>query len=197
DYALWQRRWIEGEILQGQAEYWKKTLGGAPALLEVPGDHVRPVRQSYAGGYVELALEEEVTRGLRELSRKQGPTLFMTLLAGWAVLLSRLSGQEDIVVGTPVANRGRVEIEKLIGFFLNTLVLRLDVSGSPTVAEMLQRVKAQTLAAQQHPDIPFEHVVELVRPVRSLAHSPVFQVMFIWEDETRDGGLRLPGLTLR
>ena len=106
----------------------------------------------------------------------------MTLLAGWAALLARLSGQQDVVIGTPVANRGRSEIEGLIGFFVNTLALRLDVSGTPTVGELLERVKGQALAAQEHQDIPFEQVVEIARPVRSLAHSPVFQVMFAWQN---------------
>ena len=119
----------------------------------------------------------------------------MTLLAGWGALLARLSGQPDVVIGTPVANRGRSEIEELIGFFVNTLALRLDLSGSATVGELLQQVKAQTIAAQQHQDIPFEQVVELVRPVRSLAHSPLFQVMFVWQNAP-EGTLRLPGLEL-
>ena len=106
----------------------------------------------------------------------------MTLLAGWAALLGRLSGQEDVVIGTPVANRGRAEIEGLIGFFVNTLALRVDLSGSPTVGELLERVKELALAAQQHQDMPFEQVVELVQPARSLAHSPIFQVMFAWQN---------------
>ena len=127
------------------------------------------------------------------MSRRHGATLYMTLLAGWGALLARLSGQEDLVTGTPVANRGRTEIEGLIGFFVNTLALRLDVSGSPSVGELLERVKEQTLAAQQHQDIPFEQVVEVARPVRSLAHSPLFQVMFDWEQNAGGGaGWRCP-----
>ena len=129
-----------------------------------------------------LVLDDELTAGLKALSRRHGTTLFMTLLAAWAALLARLSGQEDVVIGTPVANRGRAEIENLIGFFVNTLALRLDLSGSPTVGELLARVKAQALAAQQHQDIPFEQVVEIVQPARSLAHSPLFQVMFAWQN---------------
>ena len=112
------------------------------------------------------------------MGRRHGTTLYMTLLAGWAVLLSRLSGQQDVVIGSPVANRGRAEIENLIGFFVNTLALRLDLSGSPSVSQLLEQTKAQSLAAQRHQDIPFEQVVELAQPVRSLAHSPLFQVMF-------------------
>jgi hypothetical protein len=117
DYAVWQRRWMEGEGLREQEEYWKKTLEGAPELLELPEDRVRPAQQDYAGGAMGMVLNERLTAGLKELSRRAGTTLYMTLLAGWAVLLGRLSGQEDVVIGTPVANRGRVEIEKLIGFF--------------------------------------------------------------------------------
>jgi len=193
DYAVWQRKWMEGEVLKEQAEYWKKNLEGAPELLELPADHARPWRQDYVGSVVELVLEEKLAAGLKELSARHGTTLYMTLLAAWAALLSRLSGQQDVVLGTPVANRGRVEIENLIGFFVNTLVMRVDVSGQPTVRELLARVKKQAVAAQRHQDIPFEQVVELVQPVRSLAHSPLFQVMFVWEN-TPQGQLELAGL---
>ena len=196
DYAVWQRQWIEGEILQQQAAYWKTTLAGAPALLELPTDHTRPVQQDFAGGSVELMLDEPLTSGLKDLSRRNGTTLYMTLLAGWAILLARLSGQQDVVIGSPVANRGRTEIENLIGFFVNTLALRLDLSGSPSVSELLQQTKAQSLAAQRHQDIPFEQVVELAQPVRSLAHSPLFQVMFAWQDAV-ESSLELPGLELQ
>src|SRR5689334_7378311 len=193
DYAVWQRQWIEGEILQQQAAYWKTTLAGAPALLELPADHARPVEQSYAGAALPVVLEEKLTSGLKGLSRSHGTTLYMTLLTGWAILLMRLSGQQDVVIGSPVANRGRTEIENLIGFFVNTLALRLDLSGSPSVSELLQQTKAQALAAERHQDIPFEQVVELAQPVRSLAHSPLFQVMFAWQNET-ESLLELPGL---
>ena len=161
DYAAWQRQWIAGEILQQQGEYWKAMLAGAPEVLELPMDHARPTELDYAGAFISLELDAELTKGLKVLSKRHGTTLFMTLLAGWATLLSRLSGQQDLVIGIPVANRGRIEIEELIGFFVNTLALRLDLSGSPTVGEFLDRVKAQALAAQQHQDIPFEQVVGL------------------------------------
>src|SRR5262249_11334448 len=180
DYAVWQRKWMDGEILRKQGEYWERTLAGAPAMLELPMDHLRPAEQDYAGERVKVALEEDLTRGLRELSKKHGTTLYMTLLAGWSALLARLSGQEDLWIGTPADNRGQMEIEGLIGFFVNMLALRLDISGSPSVGELLQRVKQQTLAAQQHQDIPFEQVVEIARPVRSLAQSTLFQVGFSW-----------------
>ena len=196
DYAVWQREWMEGEKLEEQAAYWRKNLAGAPEVLELPADHVRPERQSFAGGMAEVVLEEKLTAGLRELSARHGTTLYMTLLAGWAVLLGRLSGQRDVVIGTPVANRSRVEIEELIGFFVNTLVLRMDLSGSPTVEEVLQRVKEQAIGAQQHQDLPFEQVVEMVQPVRSLAHSPLFQVMFAWQNAGQNR-FELPGLEVR
>src|SRR5215204_25466 len=197
DYAVWQRQRMEGEMLRQQAEYWERTLGGAPTLLELPTDHPRPAEQDYAGGWVRIVLEENLTRRLKELSRRHGATLYMTLLAGWGALLARLSGQEDLVTGTAVANRGRTEIEGLIGFFLNTLAVRLDVSGSPSVGELLERVKKQVLAAQQHQDISFEQVVEMARPVRSLSHSPLFQVMLDWEQNAGGGGrLAMPGVEL-
>ena len=195
DYAMWQRKWMEGEVLKQQADYWKATLAGVPELLEIPADHPRPAQQDYAGDRLRVLLGEELTAGLKELSKRQGTTLYMTLLAGWAALLARLSGQQDVVIGTPAANRGRVEIEGLIGFFVNTLAVRVEVEGSPTVAELLGRVKAQTLAAQQHQDIPFEQVVEFTKPVRSLSHSPLFQVMFAWQN-VPEGRLELPGTKL-
>src|SRR6185312_272393 len=196
DYAVWQRQWMEGEILQQQAAYWKTTLAGAPTLLELPTDHTRPVQQDFAGGFVELVLDEQLTAGLKGLSRRNGTTLYMTLLTGWAILLARLSGQQDVVIGSPVANRGRAEIENLIGFFVNTLALRLDLSGSPSVSELLEQTKAQSLAAQRHQDIPFEQVVELLQPVRSLAHRPLFQVMFAWQN-VAEARLQLPGLEVQ
>src|SRR5215213_11658900 len=158
DYALWQRKWVDGEVLRQQAEYWKAALSGAPELLELPTDRPRPARQDHAGGLVGIDLGEELTAGLKALCQRHGTTPFMTLLAAWAALLARLSGQDDVVVGTPSANRGRAEIEGLIGFFVNTLALRVDLSGSPTVAELLGRVKARALEAQHHQDIPFEQI---------------------------------------
>ncbi|HEX6751379.1 MAG TPA: non-ribosomal peptide synthase/polyketide synthase [Longimicrobium sp.] len=193
DYAAWQRRWIEGEVLETQAAYWQRKLAGAPALLELPTDRPRPARMDHAGASVWVELDEELTAGLKALSLRHGTTLFMTLLAGWAATLGRLSGQGDVVVGSPSADRGRREVEGLIGFFVNTLALRVDLSDTPTVAELLRQVKAATLEAQQNQDIPFERVVELVDPVRSLAHTPLFQVMFVWQ--TNDlGTTELPGL---
>ncbi|HYR06690.1 MAG TPA: condensation domain-containing protein, partial [Longimicrobium sp.] len=195
DYAVWQRRWADGEVLKAQAEYWKKTLAGAPELLELPTDHPRPARQDFTGGEIWIELDAELTAGLKALGQRHGVTLYMTFLAAWAVVLSRLSGQGDVVVGTPVAGRGRREIEGLIGFFVNTLAVRVHLSGSPTVAELLRRAKERALEAQQHQDIPFEQVVELLQPVRSLAHTPLFQVMFNWLNMP-ERNLELSGLTL-
>ena len=197
DYAVWQRKWMEGEGLREQAEYWRENLAGMPELLELPADRVRPARQDYAGGpLLPVILSKELTAGLKELSQRRGTTLYMTLLAGWAALLGRLSGQEDVVIGTPVANRGRVELEKLIGFFVNMLAMRVDVGGRKTVGELLEGVKKQAIGAQQNQDIPFEQVVELVQPTRSLSHSPLFQVMFAWQP-VQDGVAELPGLTVQ
>ncbi|HYR07484.1 MAG TPA: amino acid adenylation domain-containing protein, partial [Longimicrobium sp.] len=195
DYAAWHRRWVEGEVLQRQADYWRETLAGAPELLELPADHPRPARQDFAGASLKVELDETLTAALKTLGQRHGATLHMTLLAGWAAVLARLSGQDEVVVGTPSANRGRSEIEGLIGFFVNTLALRVDLSGSPSVAQLLGRVKERSLGAQHHQDIPFEQVVERVRPARSLAYTPLFQVMFAWQNAP-GGALELPGLTL-
>src|SRR5205807_10620521 len=183
DYAAWQREWLTGERLQKQSEYWREALADAPALLELPTDRPRPEQQSFAGGYVPIGIDRDLTRKLRELSRRHGATLYMTLLGAWAAVLSRLSGQAEVVIGTPVANRRRAETEGLIGFFVNTLALRVDLGGEPSVAEMLKRVRGVVLGAQEHQDVPFEQVVEIVQPPRHLNHMPVFQVMFAWQNQ--------------
>jgi amino acid adenylation domain-containing protein len=192
DYAAWQRRWVEGEILREQAEYWTRTLAGAPRLLELPTDRPRPAEMEHAGAAFLLELDAELTAGLRALSRRHETTLYMTLLAAWAAVLGRLSGQDDVVIGTPTAGRGRPEIEGLIGFFVNTLALRVDLSNAPTVTGLLEQVKERALQGQRHQDIPFEQVVELVQPERSMAYSPLFQVMLDWRNAPRD--MALPGL---
>ncbi len=194
DYAAWQRRWVEGDVLREQAEYWTRTLAGAPRLLELPTDRPRPAETDHAGALFHLYLDAELTAGLKALSRRHGTTLYMTLLAGWAAVLGRLSGQDDVVIGTPTAGRGRREIEGLIGFFINTLAVRVDLSGAPTVAELLGRVRERTLGAQHNQDIPFEQVVERVSAARSLSHTPLFQVMFTWQNAPGGAGISLPGL---
>ncbi|MFJ2709598.1 non-ribosomal peptide synthase/polyketide synthase [Pseudomonas sp. NPDC087346] len=195
DYAVWQRRWLSGEVLQRQSEYWQQTLAGAPALLMLPTDRPRPAQQDYAGSSVEVVLDERLSAGLKALCQRHGVTLYMTLISAWAMLLARLSGQPDVVIGSPVANRTRAEIEGLIGMFVNTLALRIDTSGELSVEALLARVKARTLEAQTHQDLPFEQVVEITRPLRSMAHSPLFQAMFSW-DSSHGPGLSLGDLTL-
>ncbi|OPK48737.1 non-ribosomal peptide synthetase, partial [Ralstonia solanacearum] len=197
DYAVWQRRWLEGEELQRQGTYWEQALAGAPTLLSLPTDRARPAQQDYAGGSVEVVFDETLSAALKKLSQRHGTTLFMTVLAGWSALLSRLSGQEEVVVGSPVANRTRSEVEGLIGFFVNTLALRVEVGSGVTVSELLDRVKGRVLEAQAHQDLPFEQVVERVRPVRSLSHSPVFQAALSWLNSEAVGlNLELEGLTI-
>ncbi|WP_211443797.1 non-ribosomal peptide synthetase [Collimonas humicola] len=196
DYAVWQRQCLSGSWLQAQTDYWHGNLAGAPALLELPTDRPRPAQQKYDGDVAAFTLDAELTAALKELSRRHDTTLFVTLLTGWAIVLSRLSGQQDLVIGSPVANRMQAELEPMIGFFVNTLALRIDLSGEPTVAELLQRMKQQTLAAQRHQQMPFAHVVEVLQPPRSMAHAPIFQVMFNWLSENVADAIDLDGLRI-
>ena len=193
DYAIWEPKWMGGEVSRRQEEYWRRALQNVPALLELPTDQTRPAQQDYRGDIEELVLDRQMTIGLKEMGRKAGTTLHMTLLAAWAALLSRLSGQEDVVVGTPVANRQRPELERLIGFFVNMLALPVDLSGTPTVKELLRRVRKVALAAEQNQDLPFERVVEILAPERSPAHHPLFQAAFAWQNMP-EGALVLPGV---
>ncbi|MGF6813137.1 amino acid adenylation domain-containing protein [Paraburkholderia sp. Clong3] len=195
DYAAWQRQWLSGERLHSQAQYWRDTLSGAPACLGLPTDRPRPAQQSFAGAGVPVVIDAALTRGLKRLARQHGTTVFMAVLAAWAAVLSRLSGQDDVVIGVPSANRGRREVEELIGFFVNTLALRLDLSGAPSVAELLERTRRTALAAQEHQDLPFEQVVEIVKPPRALDHTPLFQAMLAWQNEAVET-LDLPGLSV-
>ncbi|CAQ85107.1 MULTISPECIES: non-ribosomal peptide synthase/polyketide synthase [Photorhabdus] len=195
DYAAWQRQWLSAERIQNQSDYWRTILADVPVLLDLPTDRPRPVQQSFAGNLLPVSLDAELTQSLKRLSEQQGVTLFMTLLSAWATVLSRLSGQDDLVIGTPSAGRGRQEVESLIGFFVNTLALRIDLSGAPNVIELLARVRQTALAAQEHQDLPFEQVVEIVQPPRRLAHTPLFQVMFAWQNnESTDW--KLPGMAV-
>ena len=182
DYAVWQREWLTGERLSSQLSYWQTQLAGAPALLELPTDYPRPAHQRFEGSVEEFALSAELSDRLRKFSRSRGVTLYMTLLSAFSVLLSRYSGQQDIVVGTPIANRTRVETESLIGFFVNTLVMRTDLSGELSVEQLLSRVKEITLSAYQHQDLPFEKLVEALQPNRSMSYSPLFQVMLVLQN---------------
>ncbi|MDT5271751.1 MAG: hypothetical protein QOH49_3937, partial [Acidobacteriota bacterium] len=183
DFAQWQRDRLQGELFEAQVSYWKRQLDGAAARLELPADRPRPAVQTYNGAVESLPLSAEFGDGLKKLSRQSGATLYMTLLAAFKVLLSRYSGQSDIVVGSPIANRNRAEIEPLIGFFVNTLVLRTDLSGDPTFEELLERVREMALDAYAHQDVPFEKLVEELQPERDLSRHPLFQVMFVLEDD--------------
>ncbi len=180
DFAAWQQSWLSGERLQRQAAYWRQALDGAPTLLSLPTDRPRPAQQDFAGASLALRLDAALTANLRALAQRQGVTLYMTLMAAWAALLARLSGQADVVVGSPIAGRSRVELEPLIGLFVNTLAIRLDLSAAPTGEALLAQVRSRVLEAQDHQDLPFEQVVESVAPARSLAHSPLFQTTLNW-----------------
>ncbi|MET8114783.1 amino acid adenylation domain-containing protein [Streptomyces prasinus] len=194
DYALWQKERMSGEELERQAEFWRRTLEGAPERSELPTDRPRPAHQDFAGAAVERVLDSELTSRLKELAARHDTTLYTAVLAGWAALLTRLGEYPEIVIGTPAANRGQRETEGLIGFFANMLPLRFDASDDPSVSEWLARVKAVVLAAQDHQDLPFEQLVEVVQPARSLAHNAVFQIAFAWHADT-GARLALPGLT--
>src|SRR6185312_1402801 len=159
DYAAWQRRALVGAESDRQLAYWKARLDGAARVLDLPADRPRPPVPSHRGDRRTFTLSPEVTRALKDLSRREGATLFMTLLAGFEALLHRLTGQSDLLIGTPIANRGRAETEGLIGFFLNTLVLRSDLSGDPSFRELLLRVREASLGAYAHQDVPFERLV--------------------------------------
>jgi amino acid adenylation domain-containing protein/non-ribosomal peptide synthase protein (TIGR01720 family) len=197
DFARWQRQWLQGEILERQLSYWKRQLADIPPLLALPTDRPRQTVQTFDGRVQRIALSRELSAALRELSRKEEVTLFMTLLAAFKILLYRYTGQEDIVVGTVVANRNRAEIEGLIGFFVNTLALRDDLSGNPSFRELLGRVRETTLGAYAHQDLPFEKLVAELQPERDLGHTPLFQVGFQLQSARPYEAVESPGLTLR
>jgi amino acid adenylation domain-containing protein len=178
DYAKWQRGWLRGEVLEEEMEYWRRELRGVGAL-EIPTDRMRPAVASHRGAKVAFRLTEELTEELRGVSRREGVTLFMTLLAAYQAVLSRYAGQDDFAVGTPIANRGRLETEGLIGFFINQLVLRTDLGGNPSVGELLVRVRERTLGAYAHQEVPFEKLVEELSPERELSRPPLSQVELV------------------
>jgi amino acid adenylation domain-containing protein/FkbH-like protein/non-ribosomal peptide synthase protein (TIGR01720 family) len=182
DYAIWQRRWLRGALLERQLAYWQRQLAGAPTVLALPTDRPRPAVQTFQGATYDWILPADRLAALQALSRQEGVTLFMTLLAAFQTLLSRYSGQEDIVVGSTFANRTQPELESLVGFFVNTLVLRTDLSGNPSFRALLGRVREVCLDAFAHQDAPFEMVVDAVQPERSLSHAPLFQVLFVLDN---------------
>lgn len=196
DFAVWQRAWLRGAVLEQHLTYWQQQLQGIPPLLELPTDRPRPTAQTSKGATYRLSLPTALAEAVRHLSQQSGCTLFMTLLAAFQVLLARYSGQTDICVGTPIANRTRAELEPLIGFFANTLVLRGDLSGNPTFRTLLQQVRAVTLDAYRHQDVPFEMVVEALQPERNLSQTPLFQVMFVLQNAPMEA-LELPGVQVQ
>lgn len=196
DFAQWQRQWLSGEVLNNQLSYWKQQLAGAPPVLALPTDHPRPAHPSYQGSHVTFTLSPALTDRLKALSQKNGATLYMTLLAALNILLYRYSQQDDIVIGSPIASRNRPELEGLIGFFVNTLTLRTDLSGQPSFQELLERVRQVTLGAYAHPNIPFEELVATLKPERPLGYSPWFQVMFVFQNQPLRS-LDLSGLKIR
>jgi amino acid adenylation domain-containing protein len=193
DYAHWQRETLASSVFAGQLEYWKQQLAGAPPALELPADWQRPAVETSSGAWLPIRISASLTHALEELSRREGVTLFMTLLAAFQTLLHRYTGGTDIVVGSPIAGRTRRETELLIGFFANTLVLRGDLSGDPTFREMLTRVREVATGAYAHEDVPFEKLVEAINPARDLTRHPIFQVMFALQN-TRLETPSLPGL---
>ncbi|HEX8852008.1 MAG TPA: condensation domain-containing protein, partial [Pyrinomonadaceae bacterium] len=195
DYAVWQREWLTGEVLEEQLAYWREQLSGAEPVLTLPTDRPRPQVQTLNGSHFEFAFPQDLPARLRQLCREEGVTMFMLLLAAFQALLSRYSGQTDVLVGTPIAGRNRKEVEGLIGFFVNTLVLRTDLSGEPGFRELLRRVKKVCLGAYAHQELPLERLVEELQPERSLSHAPLFQVLFALQN-TPNESLQLPGLEM-
>lgn len=195
DYACWQRAWLQGEVLDEQLSYWTRQLQGAPTTLSLPTIRLRPATQTFRGAKQTRLCSKALTQGLKHVSRQQGTTLFMTLLAAYSALLYRYSWQEDILIGTPIANRTRVETEGLIGFFVNTLVLRTRLSSNPTFAELLQDVRETTLAAYAHQDLPFEKLVNALQVKRDTSRHPLFQAFFVFFDSPLRT-TELSGLTL-
>ena len=195
DFAVWQRQWLQGKVLAAQLAYWKRQLAAAPPLLELPTDRPRPAIQTFQGKIERFQLDSKLTQELKALSQQSGCTLFMTLLAAFGVVLSRYSGQTDIVIGSAIANRNRREIEGLIGFFVNTLALRLDLSEKPSFAAFLKQVQAVTQDAYEHQDLPFEMLVEELQLERRLDRNPLVQVGFVLQNAANEAW-NLPGLTV-
>ncbi|MGF2038866.1 MAG: non-ribosomal peptide synthetase [Nostoc sp. CmiVER01] len=195
DFAIWQRQWLQAEILETQLDYWKKLLKNAPTLLELPTDRPRPAIQTFRGALYSVELSNQLSQAVANFTRQEGATLFMTLFAAYVTLLYRYTGSDDILVGTPIAKRDRLELEGLIGFLVNTLVLRTDLSGNPTFGQLLSRVRQLTVQAYAHPDLPFEELVKALQPQRDLSHTPLFQVMFVLENAPISE-VELTGLTV-
>ena len=185
DYAVWQRNWLQGEVLEQQLAYWKQQLKGAPPVLLLPTDRPRPAKPTFRGAIHRFLLPASLAEAIRALSRQQGGTAFMTMLAAFQTLILHYTQQPDIVLGTDLANRTTVQTEALIGFFVNLLALRTDLSGDPTFAELLGRVREVALGAYAHQDVPFDKLVEELQPERSLSHNPLVQVLFVQQNTPR------------
>ncbi len=196
DYAAWQQEWLKGEVLEKELDFWRKTLGMNPPVLELPFDFPRPAVQTFNGQTLSMTLEPGLSAKIKALSKEHGVTVFMTLLAAFQTLLHRYSGQDEILVGSPIANRNRSETERLIGFFVNNIVLKSDFSDNPEFSELLRRVRETTLNAYAHQDVPFEQIVDALVTKREMSHSPLFQVMFVMQN-LPERKFELPGLTMR
>src|SRR6185369_11036062 len=182
DFSAWQQQWLQGEALEQQLNYWKQQLGGELPLLRLPTDRPYPAVQTNNVNWHLFSLPADLSEELKTLSRREGVTLFMTLVAGFQTLLHRYTNQDDIITGSVIANRNRKETEGLIGFFINTQALRTDFSGDPSFRDLLKRVRETTLGAYAHQDIPFEKLVEVLQPERNLTHPPFFQVMLVLQN---------------
>ncbi len=193
DYAVWQRDWLQGDVLEKQLAYWRRQLTGAPPVLKLPLDRPRPAAPSYRGGVERVVLSSELSNAARTVGRAAGATYFMTMLAAFQILMAYYTRQTDIVLGTDLANRNDIRLEGIAGFFVNLLVLRADLSGNPSFAELLQRVRDISLSAYSHSDVPFEKLVEELQPERSLGWNPLVQALFVQQNLPR-GTFAMRGL---
>jgi hypothetical protein len=192
DYAVWQRKYLDVQRLQKLISFWQHYLAGAPLILELPADNKRPASQTYSGADLPVIFSSHVSSALKKLSHAQGVTLFMTLMAAFQLFVSRCTGREDVVIGTDIANRNRLELEQLVGFFVNLLPVRIDLTGDPTFVELLERTAKSMLAMYAHQDLPFEKLVEELKPERDLTRNPVVQILFVMQN-TEQRTLRLAG----
>jgi len=196
DFAVWQRQWLQGEVVDTQLDYWRQQLGNRPPILQLPTDRPRPAIQTFRGATKSFSLPTDLTEAIKALSQQENVTLFMTLLAAFKTLLHRYTSQDEILIGSVIANRNRIESEPLIGFFVNTLVLRTNFGGNPTFRELLERVREVMLGAYAHQDLPFEYLLEKLQPERDLSRNPLFEVTFALQNTPAEK-LELPGLTLK
>ncbi|MGZ4112141.1 MAG: condensation domain-containing protein, partial [Tumebacillaceae bacterium] len=195
DFSVWQRNWLQGDVVEQQLAYWRKQLGGTLPVLHLPTDRPRPSKQTFNGTMFESHLAKSLSDDLRAFCQREGVTMFMTLMSAFKTLLGRYAGTEDVIVGSTIAGRIRSELESLIGFFVNTLVLRTDLSGDPTFVELVQRARKVALEAYTHQDVPFEKVVDELQPERDLSQSPMFRVVFSHANASTEP-LQLQGLTM-